>query len=343
MKTERYSYIDLVRAVSIIGVMIIHTLSFHLSSPIALLFWNFLQFVVAAFVFCSGYVHAHYFDRLVSLKSVFKWYKKRTIRMLLPFYIYFIVHFLLFLIFPSVFTHFGMHPSVSFVIGSLLLYGGINTNWLPLLFLEMTLLTPILFFLYRRRAMKWYIGLASIFLIIHTIFLFPYSMYKLLMWIPWSLIFIVGLFSFVFKNTSYKKLFIFLSILSGILFLLLFPLWPHLSRSVNFSDNKYPPNLYYLSFALSGTGVLFLFSIKIVSFIPQWLYMYVSQKSYSLFFIHFIFLDLIMTLQQKYSLLTIPVELVLVIGSSIVMSLLLDKIMQILRYSSSAYTTSRVE
>src|SRR5690348_3169914 len=115
MKTERYSYIDLVRATSIIGVMIIHTLSFHLSSPIALFFWNLLQFVVAAFVFCSGYVHAHYFDKLVSLKSIFSWYKKRAIRMIFPFYIYFIVHFILFLIFPSIFIHFGMHSSVAFV------------------------------------------------------------------------------------------------------------------------------------------------------------------------------------------------------------------------------------
>lgn len=336
MKTERFSYIDLVRATSIVGVMIIHTLSFHLSSPIALFFWNSLQFVVAAFVFSSGYVHAHYFEKLISFKSVFLWYKKRAIRMLMPFYIYFFVHFILFLIFPSIFTHFGMHKSINFIAGSIFLYGGMNTNWLPLLFLEMTILTPIFFFLYRKGMMRWYITLAIIFLIIHTIFLFPYNTYKLTMWIPWSLIFIVGLFSFIFKSESYKKFFLFASVMGGIIFLILFPVWQHLLRSVNFSDNKYPPNLYYLSFALSGTGILFLLSKKLVMYIPKWVYMYVSQKSYSLFFIHFIFLDMIITFQQKYAFLTIPVELIFVIGSSLIASLLLDMVIKTFHHSSSA-------
>lgn len=320
-RKERLEYIDLLRALSIVGVMVIHTLSFYLSNPLNLFFWNSFQFVVASFVFCSGIVHAHYRQSLQSIFAIVDWYKKRLSRILFPFYLYFFIHFFLFLLFPFIFNHFGMQKSVGFFIGSLLLYGGINSDWLPLLFVELTLLTPCIFYFYTKHLLSWFVIGLLIVSGFGTIYLFPYSIYKAEMWVGWSLIFILGLFLHKIRT----KWVIFLGIISGGFFVWLFFLWNNLHRSINFTDNKYPPNFYYLSFALCMTLIFFVLAQRIVQYIPQWVYGYISKKSYSLFFIHFIILDILISFQKVWNL-SIAVEIILVVGLSIGVSFILDNL-----------------
>src|SRR5690242_6051295 len=108
---QRYYFIDIVRALSLIGVIAVHTYSYHLSSPFNVFIWNSLQFVVIAFVFCSGFV-LKTFDTF-NLPAILSWLKKRFIRLYIPFIMYFLVHYCLFLLFPHIFYHVGLQRSFS--------------------------------------------------------------------------------------------------------------------------------------------------------------------------------------------------------------------------------------
>ena len=323
---QRVLFIDFLRAFSIVGVIAIHTLSFSLENATHLLVWNFLQFVVVIFILCSGFVHGHYDTKLISFSKTIMWYKKRFVRIILPFYIYFAIHYILFFLFPGIFTHFGLQRNIPYIIGSLFFYGGINTNWLPLLFLELTLVTPFLFFLQKKRIVWTYIIFALVIMSVGTIWFFPYSLYKVLMWIPWSLIFLLGLFSARAKYTT--KLFSALVLIGSIVFGILFFLWPGLHHVRNFTDNKYPPNAYYISYAVALTAASFLISKNIIYFIPSWIYEYISKKSYSLFFIHFIVLDFLEGIKVTRN---VFILFFYVLSSSVIVSFLLDTIGKILK------------
>lgn len=289
MNKNRITFIDNFRAFSLLGVIAIHTLSFHLSNSLTLWWWNFLQFVVVAFVFCSGFVGAHYQDDLSTLQSWLPWYKKRIGRLYIPFLVYFFIHFFLFILFPSTFSHFGMQKSVSFFIGSLLLLWGTNTNWLPLIFIELTLFLPIIFFCMKKKLLWIYLTFAFLVTSYFTLFHFSYAYYRFVMWVPWSFIFLIGIYNYL--KPSFKN-FITMSIVSGCVFLGSTSLLLLQHRSLIFYDNKYPPNFYYLSFGILGT-LLFasLFSYLNLPNSVQRITSYVSQNSYALFFIHYIVLD----------------------------------------------------
>lgn len=317
---ERFAYIDFLRAFSILGVIAIHTLSFSLTNKTNFFLWNSLQFIVAAFVFCSGFVHGHYASKFNSSANTFSWFKKRAIRILMPFYIYFCVHFFLFILFPTFFTHFGFQKNTPYIFGSIFLYGGINAGWLPLLFLELTLLTPFFFFLRKKHLLLLYLAGSLAITFVGTLWFFPYSLYRETMWISWSLIFLLGLFSQKLRHST--RIFLGLAIGCGLLFLILFSLWPSLHHSLNFTDNKYPPNLYYLSFAVAGTSLFFIISKNVVKYIPQWMYEYVSKKSYSLFFIHYIVLDFLLNMRCVAN---VVLLFLLTVGISICISVGLGK------------------
>lgn len=288
---KRFLHIDFLRAVAILGVILVHTFFTHLTNPLNTAIWNYGEFVVGSFVFCSGYVLFFSVQKLTDWKSILSWWKKRLVRILLPFYLYFLIHFVLTIVFPHYFSGPGMQHSWSYVITTLLLFGGNNTNWLPVLFLELAILAP--FFLNTKVRAKWFVAVMLLVSIIMTMIVFPYSTYRLTMWIPWSLLFVIGGF-IAAKEKEYKsstKLYIPGILGWGILFGGLYILWQNLHKSLSFIDNKYPPNLFYISYTFFGTFLVLLLSTYVQPFIPETWYVYISKKSYGLFFIHFVVLD----------------------------------------------------
>ncbi len=288
MNKNRIAFVDTLRAFSLLGVVIIHTLSFHLTSTTTIFFWNILQFVVVAFIFCSGLVAAHYESAFVNTQAIYSWYKKRLGRLYLPFLVYFVIHFSLFFVFPRFFTHFGLQKNITFFLMSLTLFSGTNTNWLPLIFIELTVLTPLLFFLQRVKYLWLYILFALCITSFFTIFTFPYVLYRYVMWIPWSLIFLLGLYYSKQREVYKRILFLFcVGIFSGI-----YIFYTFFHKSLLFYDNKYPPTLYYLSFGIVCT--MFFSSLFSSLSFPQSIQKFlqhISKNSYSLFFIHYIVLD----------------------------------------------------
>lgn len=319
---KRYLHIDFLRAVSIVGVIAIHVYSDNLITPLNMFIWNYLHFVIVAFVFCSGYVmYALYAPRLTSLLSIAGFYEKRLIRLLIPFYWYLLAHYTLLFFFPNFFSGLGLQFSWRYLFQTMTLTGGLGINWLPLLFLQLAILFPLLLLAFRKkRILFWaYIFVAVLFTIGITVWEFPYAYYRQVMWIPWSLFFILPWCFYVQeqKKTS-AKAYYFLSVIGLLDFFLLFVIWKHVGRSLTLIDNKYPPNLYYLSYGIFGS--FFLLGLSLLPVFKKGFsktYLFISKVSYNLFFIHFIALDFILVINKHMLHLTVWLQFIFVLGASL--------------------------
>lgn len=325
MKKERFGHIDLLRAFAIVGMIAIHTLQYSLNGPVQIFFWNYLHFVEALFVFCSGYVlTAHYQEHFVSSSHLIKWYFKRITRLLVPFYLYLLAHYTLWILFPNLFSGLGLVKSFTFILQSIFLVGGVDVNWLVLLFVELTILLPIFFRLIKR---KYLLAVFMVLALLATVFFTLHnlnSIYRFVMWIPWSLILLFSILTSLkdLKKEIVHKKYFSIGLLALGAFLFLFTLWSQTGNSLRLIDNKYPPNLFYLLYGFGATVIAFIIS--------RWgfwqhrsvkhLWFFVSQNSYQLFFIHFVVLDLVLkTFPDSNS----EVRFILIVFVSILVSLLL--------------------
>ncbi len=294
----RFTHIDFLRAVSIIGVIAIHVLYYNLTSKVNLTteIWNYLHFVVTGFVFCSGYVLLRKTDSLQTFAGTLGWYKKRLIRLIIPYYIYVIVHILLTYFLPNFFSGLGVKANSNYFLQALLFSSSVSISWLPLLFIELTILFPFLIFLLRKHLLYVYLifSLAITFLI--TIKPFPFHYYEY-MFIPWSLITLLAIYLYNVEKSklNFSRQLLFLGIFGGIIFAILSFSWTSLHRPTYLIDNKYPPNFYYLSYGVFAT-MLILYVSKFSIFLRKGIvdfYTYISKNSYSLYFIHYIVLDFV--------------------------------------------------
>lgn len=327
--TERFLHIDFLRAICIIVVIATHVLSNNFTPGIVGISWNYLHFAVVGFVFCSGYVlYAKYRYAFTTFSSIFKWYKKRIRRLLIPFYFYLIIHFSLWFLFPKLFSGLGLKISSSFFLQSVFLTGGVDLNWLVLLFLQLTFIFPLFIIGLEKRPKLFHVFVFAAFVttLFFTVWQFPYSQYRFVMWIPWSVV-LYSSFLFFEKKLSLVRI----AGISGVLFLVLFWIFSILHRSLVFIDHKYPPDFFYLSYAsFMTTLVLFISNGSFLQTekIKTW-YTFISQEAYALYFIHYIVLDFILTQKKTFVFLqNIPFQLLLVFVFSIFISFLLKKALQ---------------
>src|SRR3989344_7755026 len=131
MKKNRIEETDFLRAISTIGFIVVHVLSFNLASGYNHYIWNYLHFVEVGFVFCSGYVLAAKYQNFANWHEIKNWYRKRLVRLLIPFYLYLLAHYAIWFLLPAYFSGIGLTKSFPFVLQSILLVGGVNMGWLP--------------------------------------------------------------------------------------------------------------------------------------------------------------------------------------------------------------------
>lgn len=330
---KRFEAIDFLRGVGILGVIATHVFSDNLINPLNTFIWNYLHFVITSFIFCSGYVmYIAYKDKVDNLKKLPSWYKKRLIRLLEPYYLYLIAHVGLVFILPLYFGGLGIQKNWHYIRQSIILTGGINENWLPLLFIELAVLFPLLLFALKKfKPLIWiYVSLAVVYTCYITLFPAPYSIYRWVMWIPWSLVFVLSwYFAKRDQEKASTKIYLGISVVSAVVFTVLFLWFKDIHRSVTLIDNKYPPNLFYISYEFAVSFIL-LFIAKWHVLQQEWLvrmYTWLSSRSYGLFFVHFLYLDLILQLNKLYNLnLNVWIELIFVTGISIVSILLWEKV-----------------
>lgn len=290
---ERYLEIDLLRGVAILAIILIHTTYYFLSDKVSLSLWNYSQFAVPVFIFCSAFV---FFQRSYTFTfySFVLFVKKRLVRLLIPYYIFTAIFI------PLVYYYEPHKVTAQYVVKNILSIGGIDINWLVLLFIQFAIVMPIVFVIYKKSSLLFF--LYSIIAFISSVyFLFqnPPFDYKLIMWLPWSVIFLYTLF--VVKNEGKKWFYPATLSISFLLFLITRYISLFLNHSLSFQQNKYPPNIYFLFFGIFSTTLLLFFAKKITNKIIISFVSFFSFYSYQLYFIHYIILYVItLTLLKIY-------------------------------------------
>lgn len=275
----RLDFIDDIRGISIFAMVMIHTNVYFLQNNIAYTLIELSQFAVVAFIFCSSYLY-YLKDKVESLPLFWQHFLKRLKRLVIPYYIFLAVYFLFtFLKEPQKLTS-------NYIFQNLTLTGGIDFSWLVILFIELTILMPFFSFLRRKNRVVLYVYII-VAVISSVIFLkyTPLPWYRFIMWLPWSLIVIYTMyFEKIRKNGA---LFWGLTVLFFIIFLatqqlILVPL----GHSLRQYDNKYPPNIYHLSYCLGGLNIIYFLSRRGLFVKARRYIHFLSRYSYEIFFLH---------------------------------------------------------
>lgn len=300
----RFNEIDYLRGLAMMAMILIHTTVFYVSNPVAFFLWNYSQWAVPVFIFCSGYIYFQKTQRVSSpdnqsvslsfrhsgILSFPGILKKRFLRLLIPYYI-----FLPFFFIVLVITN-PHQLTFNYILQSIFLIGGVPVNWLVLLFLQFAILLPILLWIKsRHRILFWtYSFLAVGSSIIFLFWKVPFD-WRYIMWLPWS---VILLFSFFYVKKRKKNVTFIILVLSFIIYLLSLFTVHSFGHSINFYDNKYPPNLFVISFGIAAISLFYV----IMAFVAQNgpinrsiinMLIFLSRYSYSVYFIHYAILLLL--------------------------------------------------
>ncbi len=275
----RNKAVDIVRGLGILAIIFIHVTAWFTFDKTAAFVWNWGQFAVPAFVFCSTYLFFVKKDQYG--QEGFVNYSLRRLRRLLPPYYWWLLGFFLIYVFKDVTK---IHWQ-SVLTQLTLTTSGIEPNWAILLFVYVTILMFPLLRLWRRARVFFILyvvlSLASSLLLLK--YPWPFN-YKLIMWLPWSLIIF---FSWYFATYEKRKFFYPLTfLLTGTVFLLLSFSNNLLGNSFLFFKNKYPPNLYFLSYGIFViTLIYYLAKRGFLDYFHRPIH-FLSLYSYPIFFIH---------------------------------------------------------
>ena len=105
------------------------------------------------------------------------------------------------------------------------------------------------------------------------------------MWLPWS---IISFFSYYFVKNEEKKYFFPATVLTGLTVFILFRIiLSQYQHTLVLQYNKYPPNLYYLSYGITCITLLYYFFSRVTlpALINRCLNFF-SRYSYEIFFSH---------------------------------------------------------
>lgn len=283
MDKKRFQVIDDIRGFTMILMIMIHTNAYYLSNKIAYNLLEFSQFAVVAFIFCSSYLSVVRYQEAAKSNQV-SVVLKRFWRLLQPYYIFLIPHFIL------LFWKEPAKLTLRYVLESILLIGGIEFNWLVLLFLQLAVVSPFLLYLFHHKRNLFFVWFAvSLFSSFYFLFHTPLPYFRLIMFLPWSL---VVLFTILFGTYQKEVMF---WVVSGISSMMLFfvssKILISMGRSLTHYNNKYPPNIYHLSYGIAAVLILWIISARFKIFslpVVADLISFMSRNSYQIYFIHII-------------------------------------------------------
>ncbi len=295
---NRFTEIDDLRGLAIFFMILVHTSVYFLTDSFMKFLWNFSEWSVAGFIFCSSFVYFinsknnFWNEKKIDFKLYWQYLLKRLKRLIIPYYIFLLVFISLLLL-----TH-NKLLNTKYIIFSTFLVGGVDISWLVLLFLIFALMFPLIKYLFENYKKIFYLGFFLSFLSL-IYFLFIHNLnfnYRFIFWLPWSfIVFYTVLFtdySLREKSKLSNKYFYLFSILFFVFsFLFSFIYLQQNYLNLDQISNKYPPNLYHISFGLLGVLGFYLLS-KIGIFNPpagglRKFLNFLSLNSYSIYFIHY--------------------------------------------------------
>lgn len=276
---ERNKNIDNLRGLAMLAMIVIHATSYFLRDKTAFYIWDLSEWSVVTFLFCSAFL---FFNKKFSLdiKSTVNYFKKRIFR-LYPTYFFFLLFY-----FPLAFHFEKQKMNPSYILQNIFFIGGLDLNWLVLIFFEFMIVFPIVYFFKTKNKFLYYAYLGLSFASsIYYLFVRDWN-YRFIMWLPWSLVVYFTIY-FIDNIKKYKKL-VSLFILSTLAFVATWLLLSKLGHNLGQYENKYPPNLYHLTYGIFSTMILYWLSVKnVFGFLKFDRFLnFLSVNSYPLFFIH---------------------------------------------------------
>ena len=324
-KAGRLIHVDMLRGLAMVAMISIHTNAYFLSNKVAGFLWDLGQFAVPLFIFCSGYL---FFKKDFHIRLYFHYIKKRFRRFLVPYYFFLIFYLsLVYLKEPAKITF-------KYFLENLLVIGGVDINWLVLLFICFSFILPPFYHLvHKHKSWFYFFVFISFFSSLTLVFFsFPFN-YRLIMWLPWFLIIIFSYW--LVKNEKNNLLQLAVFIFFVFTFLLLRYLQVINHHSLIQYYNKYPPNLYHLSYGIIFIiGLFWLTKRKEFNFFPlKKLLEFLSVNSYSIYFIHILVIYII-TVFFKLKLTWVGF-FITVLLSTIFVQVVINKTIFFLRYKVS--------
>ena len=284
--------VDNLRGLSMILMIVIHTTAYFLKDKIAYFLWDTLMFVVPVFIFCSVYL---FFKRKISINrnNIIPYLKKRIGRLLIPYYVFLSV------LFVSMYFIGHEIPSLSNIFQNIFLYGGLDLNWLPLLFIYITFLNPLVAFLKKNKFLFYLFFILSF--SSSVVFIFLKANYRAVMWLPWALLIYFTKY-FVENQKSIRKIF-YVFIISFVIYILSYYFESFIGQTLNHYTNNYPPTIYQLSYGIFWTIFLYYLSkiglFKILK--AESIFLFFSIYSYEIYFIHNFIFYLFAWLQIRFN------------------------------------------
>lgn len=286
-KPTRNTSIDTLRGIAMVAMILNHTTAFYKTQPIAGVIWDYSLFAVPLFIFCSAYLFFTAAEKRQSHYDIF-YFIKRTQRLLFPYYIFLGIFFVwLLAISPQTL-------SLQYIFENIFLVGGVGINWLVLLFLQVMIVMPLVDIWSRKNNKTLYIfsGLSVVFSSVLLFWKWPLN-YLLIMWLPWSLVIVWTWFFIQWQEKKSRLVLLCMITVCAFLLSYLF-LWLN-NYSLLHYHNKYPPNIYHLTFGLVSTFILYYltrWNIFSLFNLDKLLY-FLSIHSYTIYFIHFFVISVV--------------------------------------------------
>jgi peptidoglycan/LPS O-acetylase OafA/YrhL len=270
-----------------INVVFLHAISYFLNNQTVFHLWDYIRFEVPIFIFCSAYLSFN--KELFSEKPLAPFttasFIKRIKRLYLPYLIFLGIYFALVWLFEP------QRLTVEYVWLNLSLWGGVDINWLVVLFIQFAVLFPFLSYWFRTNKI-WFWSYAAL-AISSTIYLFFFSFpyhWKYIMWLPWSVMGLVTIFFLLYRDKPLRIAA--LGVIAAGIATLAFALQYLRDGSITLYDNKYPPDMLFLSYGITGLCLLYWVAQH------RWLsegpllhgLTFMSTNSYSIYFIHYLVL-----------------------------------------------------
>lgn len=287
MNSSRVIFIDYLKVIGLLCIVLA-----HISTDTGIL--QIRNFDVPLMVMISGFLAVDSFKRnLKQNKSFLRYFWKRISRLLFPTWIFLIVFFSI----MTMFSVNGTYPyEINFIINSFLLLDGLSYVWIIRIFLICTFITPIIY--YFDKIENDYIQFLILLLI--------YILYEIAIFLKineWNIIFefilayivpygIIYLLGMISKKTSPKTdriisvLCLFTFIVSGYLIYL------NTGMFQPTQIMKYPPTIYYISYALFVSFLLFSI-FKRINLKQNRFIKFCSKSSLWIYLWHILFLTII--------------------------------------------------
>lgn len=278
---EREIKIDILKSLGAILIILAHVCNLNILFQIR-------NFDVPLMVLISGYLSIKTFKRE---DGIIKYYKKRIMRLIVPTYIFFIIFFVV----VKLFNWGQPYPfSIKTIVSTFLLLDGVGYVWIIRVYTLGAIMVPILIYLINKMKMKYAVIIISLLYCIYEIsyfflgdvnIIFKYVINYL---IPYSMILYIGME--VYKSNN-KKLNVLILLFTSIFIALMIFNYSKNGHFVGTQMMKYPPRLYYISYALMVS--LFLFRIlnneKILKTINNNFIIFISKNSLWVYLWHILY------------------------------------------------------